>query len=167
MTTSPLPEAHLRTADANPLSDTAAVAQMMRALDQQVRTTPCADVPDAERLLRARLVLEEALELVDALGFTTGLDDAGNVAVLTPSGGPAPADLVECADALADLTVVVKGTGHTMGIPVDAAFDVVHATNMAKVGPDGKVTRRDDGKVLKPAGWQPPTEGLRALVQQR
>jgi predicted HAD superfamily Cof-like phosphohydrolase len=30
-------------------------------------------------------------------------------------------------------------------------------TNLAKIDPDtGKVIKRDDGKVLKPEGWQPP-----------
>lgn len=27
---------------------------------------------------------------------------------------------------------------------------------MAKVGPDGQLRRRSDGKVLKPDGWRPP-----------
>ena len=37
-------------------------------------------------------------------------------------------------------------------------FDVVHAANMAKRDPTtGKFIRReDDGKIIKPAGWQPP-----------
>ena len=31
------------------------------------------------------------------------------------------------------------------------------ATNFAKIDPDtGKVRKREDGKVLKPEGWQPP-----------
>lgn len=30
-------------------------------------------------------------------------------------------------------------------------------TNFAKVDPvTGRVTRREDGKILKPEGWQPP-----------
>jgi predicted HAD superfamily Cof-like phosphohydrolase len=37
----------------------------------------------------------------------------------------------------------------------DDAFNEVHRSNMAKLV-DGKVLRRDDGKVLKPEGWQPP-----------
>ena len=37
----------------------------------------------------------------------------------------------------------------------DDAFNEVHRSNMAKLV-DGKVIRRDDGKVLKPEGWQPP-----------
>ena len=37
----------------------------------------------------------------------------------------------------------------------DDAVNEVHRSNMAKLV-DGKVLRREDGKVLKPEGWQPP-----------
>ena len=37
-----------------------------------------------------------------------------------------------------------------------AGFREVHRSNMAKVGPGGKVLRREDGKILKPEGWTPP-----------
>ena len=37
----------------------------------------------------------------------------------------------------------------------DEAFNEVHRSNMAKLV-DGKVIRREDGKVLKPNGRKPP-----------
>jgi predicted HAD superfamily Cof-like phosphohydrolase len=64
-------------------------------------------------------------------------------------------DIVEIADALADLVYIVAGTALKYGIPLAEIFEEVHATNMAKF-PDGKVTIRKDGKILKPVGWQPP-----------
>lgn len=45
-------------------------------------------------------------------------------------------------------------------MPLDAAFNIVHQTNLAKVG--GPV--REDGKRGKPEGWVGPTEDLRALL---
>jgi predicted HAD superfamily Cof-like phosphohydrolase len=30
------------------------------------------------------------------------------------------------------------------------------ATNFAKIEANGKVRKREDGKVLKPQGWEPP-----------
>jgi predicted HAD superfamily Cof-like phosphohydrolase len=30
------------------------------------------------------------------------------------------------------------------------------STNFAKISEDGKVRKREDGKVLKPMGWVPP-----------
>ena len=66
-------------------------------------------------------------------------------------------DLVEVLDALADIGYILAGTiiNHGMQGIYDDAFNEVHRSNMAKLV-DGKVIRRDDGKVLKPEGWQPP-----------
>jgi predicted HAD superfamily Cof-like phosphohydrolase len=64
-------------------------------------------------------------------------------------------DIVEIADALADIIYIACGTAVSYGIPLDKVFDEVHRSNMAKLV-DGKPIRRDDGKVLKPEGWTPP-----------
>ena len=64
-------------------------------------------------------------------------------------------DLIEVADALADIIYIACGTAVAYGIPLDRVFAEVHRSNMAKLV-DGKVIRREDGKVLKPAGWKPP-----------
>jgi predicted HAD superfamily Cof-like phosphohydrolase len=64
-------------------------------------------------------------------------------------------DLVQIADALADMIYIACGTAVAYGIPLDKVFAEVHRSNMAKLV-DGKVIRREDGKILKPAGWTPP-----------
>jgi len=64
-------------------------------------------------------------------------------------------DIVEIADALADLIYIACGTAVSYGIPLDKVFEEVHRSNMAKLV-DGKVLRRKDGKILKPEGWTPP-----------
>ena len=66
-------------------------------------------------------------------------------------------DLVEVLDALADIAYILAGTiiNHGMQEIYDDAFNEVHRSNMAKLV-DGKVIRREDGKVIKPEGWQPP-----------
>ena len=66
-------------------------------------------------------------------------------------------DLVEVLDALADIGYILAGTIINNGMQhiYDDAFNEVHRSNMAKLV-DGKVIRREDGKVLKPEGWQPP-----------
>lgn len=64
-------------------------------------------------------------------------------------------DLVEIADALADIIYIACGTAAEYGIDLDAVFAEVHRSNMAKLV-DGKVLRREDGKVKKPEGWTPP-----------
>lgn len=64
-------------------------------------------------------------------------------------------DIVEIADALADIIYIACGTAVSYGIPLDKVFAEVHRSNMTKLV-DGKVLRREDGKVIKPTGWTPP-----------
>lgn len=64
-------------------------------------------------------------------------------------------DLVEIADALADIVYVAYGTALVYGIPLDTILEEVHRTNMDKLE-NGKVLRRSDGKVLKRKGWAAP-----------
>ena len=64
--------------------------------------------------------------------------------------------MVEIADALGDLLYVVYGAGHAFGIDLDECFKEFHASNMSKLGPDGKPIKREDGKVLKPDTFFPP-----------
>lgn len=138
------------------------VAELMRRAGQTTRTIPTMPTQE-ERLLRARLTLEEALEKVKALGFrvtTTDVDDYGPVGgecveidnlVFTPSLEP---DLVEIADGCADILVIATGTLISCGIPDSPLLRLVDANNLTKFGPGGH--RREDGKWVKPPGHQPP-----------
>jgi predicted HAD superfamily Cof-like phosphohydrolase len=66
-------------------------------------------------------------------------------------------DRVEILDALVDMLVVTIGAIHSMGADAEGAWREVMATNFAKIDREtGKVRKREDGKVLKPTGWQPP-----------
>lgn len=57
---------------------------------------------------------------------------------------------------LADTAYVVYGFAATFGWDLDEAFRRVHASNMSKLGPDGKPIYREDGKVLKGENYQEP-----------
>jgi predicted HAD superfamily Cof-like phosphohydrolase len=65
-------------------------------------------------------------------------------------------DLVEILDACADQLYILCGTilKHGLQDMIIPAFDLVHANNMAKLGPDGKPIFREDGKIIKPEGFQ-------------
>ena len=64
---------------------------------------------------------------------------------------------VEQLDALVDILVVTIGAIRAGGMDGQGAWDEVMKTNFAKIDPDtGKVRKREDGKVLKPEGWEPP-----------
>lgn len=66
-------------------------------------------------------------------------------------------DKVEQLDALIDILVVTIGAINSMGADGEGAWNEVMKTNFAKIDPStGKVTKRSDGKVLKPEKWQPP-----------
>jgi predicted HAD superfamily Cof-like phosphohydrolase len=58
-------------------------------------------------------------------------------------------DRERVAKELADILYVTYGTAAAFGIDIDAVFDIVHASNMSKLGEDGKPIYREDGKVLK------------------
>lgn len=65
-------------------------------------------------------------------------------------------DLVEVADALADIIYIAIGTAVAYGLPMDEIFNEVHRSNMSKLGADGKPIYREDGKVLKGPNFTPP-----------
>jgi predicted HAD superfamily Cof-like phosphohydrolase len=66
-------------------------------------------------------------------------------------------DAVETLDALVDILVVTIGAINSMGADAEGAWREVMATNFNKIDRrTAKVLRREDGKVLKPEGWQPP-----------
>lgn len=85
--------------------------------------------------LYLKLIAEEYTELLDAFSKQ---------------------DIVEIADACADLKWVIEGLEHTLNIPQQAVWDEVARSNLQKIGNDGKVLKREDGKVQKPEGWTPP-----------
>ena len=58
---------------------------------------------------------------------------------------------------LCDLVYVCIGFADTFGWNFDVAFDRVHASNMSKLGEDGKPVYRDDGKILKSDLYKEPT----------
>lgn len=93
-------------------------------------------MPSAETMrLRKTLVREEYEEVMEAFDGLLKTD----------------INIVPLMHELADLLYVVYGTFVQFGVDADAVFDEVHRANMQKArGP-----RREDGKVLKPADFQP------------
>lgn len=113
-------------------------------------------LPDDRLRMRYRLVAEEFAELTGAIlgpAARAVVERAVEEVSDLPTDG---ADVVATADATVDLRYVLHGLELECGIPGDEVFTEVHASNLAKLGPDGAALRRADGKVLKPAGWRPP-----------
>jgi predicted HAD superfamily Cof-like phosphohydrolase len=66
--------------------------------------------------------------------------------------------LVEIADALGDQLYILCGTilRHGMQHIIEDVFNEIQASNMSKLGDDGKPVLRDDGKILKGPGYFRP-----------
>ena len=62
----------------------------------------------------------------------------------------------DLAKELTDILYVCYWTAAKIGIDVNEAFRRVHASNMSKLGPDGKPVKREDGKVLTGPGYHAP-----------
>ena len=75
-------------------------------------------------------------------------------------------DLVEILDAFCDLVFFINGmiVIHGMQDIFDEAFEIVHQSNMSKLGEDGKPILREDGKILKGKNYWKPTDKLRELL---
>jgi predicted HAD superfamily Cof-like phosphohydrolase len=119
--------------------------QFHETFDLPVRSTPYGHVDPELAALRVELMREECQELSDAV---------------------AECDIVEIADALGDIVYVAYGNALTYGIDLDAVLREVHRSNMTKIGADGQVLRRADGKILKPDTFSPP-DIKRVLREQR
>jgi predicted HAD superfamily Cof-like phosphohydrolase len=109
------------------------VGDFMEAMDQEIQIYP---VFPEEHIQKLRVDLIEELDELQL-----GIDNQ---------------DIVEVADALTDLLYVIYGAGHAFGIDLDECFNEVHLSNMSKLGEDGRVIKREDGKVMKPNTYFPP-----------
>jgi predicted HAD superfamily Cof-like phosphohydrolase len=83
-----------------------------------------------DRLRRARLIISEAAEFLEAADQS---------------------DFIEMIDALADILVVTYGTAIEMGVDLEPIFAEVQRSNMSKDG-----GRDAGGKVLKGPSFSPP-----------
>jgi predicted HAD superfamily Cof-like phosphohydrolase len=114
----------------------ATVEEFMEAADQNI-VQSCGktfDPKDPQIELYMKLVQEEFDETLDA--YSKG-------------------DTVELADGLADMVWVIMGLASSVGIPFDDVWEEVKASNMSKVV-DGKLLKREDGKVMKPDTYFKP-----------
>lgn len=112
------------------------VTEFMAAADQYVGTTPHLNESNEQQArLYIDLIDEEFRELCD--GFLRR-------------------HIGDIADGGADLVWVVQGLFITLGIDFDKVWKEVRASNMSKVSDNGKIKKRQDGKILKPESYFKP-----------
>ena len=134
------------------------VDEFMRLAKQDRPSKPTMPSEDV-RALRAKLILEEALETIDALGCEVyantptvtarGLK-SGEVVVI-PSHDP---DMTEIVDGCCDVIVVTTGTLSACGVNDLVPQLLVDENNLAKFGPGHSY--REDGKLIKPPNHKAP-----------
>ena len=117
------------------------VTEFMKTFGQDCPTRPI--VPDLQtRILRVRLLLEEVLELTEASGLKI-IDSMGfefNKSLLNGEDSiqiventELKPDLVEVADAIADISYVNYGAASAYGIDIAPVENEVHSSNMTKL----------------------------------
>ena len=130
------------------------VKKFMHLAHQRVPSTP--SVPSTTTLiLRASLILEEALETINAMGLRVEHNAAYELKIQDLSFYPKEApNLVEIADGIADLSVVSIGTALACGIDMAPIIQEVDQNNLDKF--KGSCSTRADGKVIKPKDHRAP-----------
>lgn len=130
------------------------VKEFMLGCGQKVPDRPI--VPDDKTLiLRARLILEKALEYCDAAGIQITLDNSDNNLVNINSLVFKPVneiDPVAMADALVDIKYVTNGAACAQGLDLEPLEFAVHLNNMTKL--DGGYTD-EFGKFRKGPNYKP------------
>lgn len=113
-----------------------AVEDFHNAFGQENGTEPKLLLP-SEHVLRYNLMAEENDEYLEAT---------------------VKKDLVGIADALGDQLYILCGTilKHGMQHIIEEVFDEIQASNMSKLGEDGKPVLREDGKILKGPNYFKP-----------
>lgn len=128
-----------------------AVETFHQATGSTIGETP--ELRDTE--LRAKLILEEAVETAAAMGFRASgylFDPNTGLPLFSTNKLYEEPVFPDAIDGLVDLVYVTLGAAVAWGIDLDPFFEEVQRANMSKAsGP-----RRGDGKVLKPEGWKPP-----------
>jgi len=120
------------------LNEQLAVREFMESFNQKTREFYAPPL-DGERILRARLIMEEAMETAQALLSGTGVNKLfwqGQSITFAPAGGeprrPEKEDLHHVIDGLCDLLYVTLGSFTTFGISAEPCFAECHRKNLSK-----------------------------------
>ena len=104
------------------------------------REEPNGKIPEAEYLLRYKLMQEENDEYLDACKR---------------------GDIVEIADALGDKMYILFGSilKHGLQYKIEEIFDEIQRSNMSKLDDNGQPIFREDGKIMKSKNYFKPDIG--------
>jgi len=78
--------------------------------------------------------------------------------------GGVSGNIVDVADALADIVYVALGTAHMMGLPFEKIWTAVQKANMAKK--PGVTSRGNKVDAVKPPGWVGPEAEIAKAIEE-
>lgn len=128
-------------------------------------------IPEDRLHLKLALIAEEFSELIDAVYGEAAGDEIRAAFTKAQALDNGRRDVVLMADALGDLTVVEQGLVIEARVPYAEVLEEIHASNLSKLGEDGKPIRSDgtDGnpvnKLLKGPDFFDPD--LAAVLEGR
>ncbi len=137
-------------------------------IDKRQFVPPSPAFPEFDvRILRARLIMEEAIETVNALGIELqhkpGQSGSCDTCVISIDSiefeACGPGDFAAAIDGCCDSMYVNMGTLAAMGVPDEPHIHLVCEANEAKF-PDGRGIADANGKFQKPKGWRAPDHTL-------
>jgi predicted HAD superfamily Cof-like phosphohydrolase len=120
------------------------VTDFMVGVGQSAPDKPT-ELDEATAKLRIGLIMEELSELTVAMGFSALMGQR-------PVNFNGDWNMVEVADAIADILYVTYGTAAACGIDMEPIWNEVQRSNMTKLV-DGH--RREDGKWMKGPSYSP------------
>lgn len=136
-----------------------------QAFGHPVRSNPTT-LSREEATLALALIEEEFWELAEALfpaakdiylaSHDTHLTLTEEIGGLFAHAYNYEPDLIESADAVADLDVVINGFGIRSGFDMQALSREVFSSNMSKLGADGKPIYHPSGKIAKGPSFREP-----------
>ncbi len=143
-------------------------AQLVKEFTEESSGIPCPMVPTTMNRSSVAFIIRMILSELDELACTVTSNEEERDALLheamytrdrcTTYQYANGAELAGAQfDALVDAWYYSLNCAAKHGANLSSIFNVVHQANMAKRDPaTGKFTRRSDGKVIKPVGWQSP-----------
>ena len=137
------------------------ISEWMKLGGQNAPPVPVTVMDRKTRKLRAKLIMEEAIETCNALGVEIYAErDCVNTVEMSRLSfidRPEWINAEEIVDGCCDIMVVTLGTLSSLGIDADVHMEEVLSANEAKYA--NGVIRNSDGKIMKPEGWTPPNHG--------
>ncbi len=144
------------------MSDYELVKQFTKESGANITKLPTSMSKD-EVIFLIKMVLDETIELASTVmnhneTISNILKILSDIKVLPKLDSEIESIIIsEQADALVDIYYYMLNAAAKKNIDISSIFKLVHESNMKKKDPKTNTfLKREDGKIIKPNGWNPP-----------